>query len=143
MESNKHHSLVKKIYEYVSSLDFIESRLIQSDIFEVSGIVTRMPEGFVPDLFYCYKDYLIIGEAKTDEDFEKEHSLLQYHSYFDFIRKKSKLGFNCIFVMAVPWETTKAAIRICNKYSKGDNVMIVIINELGVFKAYEKNNNGE
>lgn len=140
MESNKHHTLVKKIYEYVSSLEKIENKLIQSDIYEISGNVTRTPEGYVPDLYYSFKDKFIIGEAKTDEDLEREHSLLQYKSYFDLIKEKNKRGFNCIFVIAVPWQTAKAAIRICNRLSENIRVKIVVINELGVYKEYEKNN---
>ncbi len=140
MESIKHHSLAEKIYEYVSSLDYIESKLIQLDIPEVSGNVTRMPVGYIPDLFYEHNNTLVIGEAKTDDDFEREHSFLQYKSYFDFINKKSKMGYKCIFVMGVPWETTRAAIRVCNRFSENINVKIVIINELGVYKEYEKNN---
>jgi len=139
MESNKHHSLVKKIYEYVSSLDYIEDKLIESDIFEVNGNVTRTPEGYVPDLFYNHDNYFIIGEAKTDEDFEREHSLLQYKSYFNLIKEKRNMGYKCIFVIGVPWETTKAAIRLCNKYTENISVKIVVINELGVCKEYEKN----
>ncbi len=142
MESNKHHSLVKKIYEYVSSLDYIEDKLIESDIFEVNGNVTRTPEGYIPDLFYNHDKVFIIGEAKTDEDFEREHSLLQYKSYFSLIKEKSNMGYKCIFVIGVPWETTKAAIRLCNKHAENTKVKIVVINELGVYKEYEKNNIG-
>ncbi len=139
MESNKHHSLVKKIYEYVSTLGYIENKLIESDTFEVNGNVTRTLEGYIPDLFYSHDKILIIGEAKTDEDFEREHSLLQYKSYFNLIKEKSNMGYKCIFVIAVPWETTKAAIRLCNKLAENISVKIVIINELGVCKEYEKN----
>ncbi len=142
MESNKHHSLVKKIYKYVSTLDYVEDKLIESDIFEVNGNVTRTPEGFVPDLFYNHNNTFIIGEAKTDEDFEREHSLLQYKSYFNLLKEKSNNGYNCIFVIGVPWETTKAAIRLCNKYAENIRVKIVVINELGVYKEYEKDNIG-
>ena len=102
MESNKHHTLVKKIYEYVKGINFVEEKLIESDIFEVSGNVTRMPEGVIPDLFYKHDNLLIIGEAKTDEDLEREHSLYQYQVYFNYLRNKSRKGMECIFVMAVP-----------------------------------------
>ena len=139
MESNKHHLLVKKIYNYVKNLDFVEDKLIESDIYEINGTVTRMPEGFVPDLFYMHNNLLIIGEAKTDEDIEKEHSFRQYNSYFNYINNKSKKGINCIFVIAVPWESTKTALRIFKKYLEHTNVKLVIINELGVYKEYEKN----
>ena len=134
MESKKHHTLVKKIYEYVSGLDSVSERLIESDIFEVSGSVTRMPEGVIPDLFYEHDNLVIIGEAKTDEDLEREHSLYQYQTYFNYIRNKSHIGMECIFVIAVPWESTKAALRIIKRFSEDIKVKLVIINELGVYK---------
>ncbi|MBQ3475611.1 MAG: hypothetical protein IJH20_05520 [Bacilli bacterium] len=139
MESDKHHSLVKKIYNYVRKLYFVEDGLIESDIYEIHGNVTRMPEGFIPDLFYMHNNLLIIGEAKTNDDIEKEHSFRQYNSYFKYISNKSKKGINCIFIIAVPWECTKTALRIFKKYSENIRVKLVIINELGVYKEYEKN----
>ena len=89
MESLKHHNLVKKMYEYIVNGENIVVSLIESDIFEVDGKVTRMPEGFIPDLYYKYNGLLIIGEAKTDKDFEREHSLQQYISYLKYLKKYS------------------------------------------------------
>lgn len=84
MESNKHHSLVKKMYDYVVEELDVEKRLVETDIFEVNGTVPRMSEGFVPDLYYNYNNQIIIGEAKTEQDMEREHSLQQYNSYSNF-----------------------------------------------------------
>ena len=138
MESLKHHNLVKEIYKYVISCKNVEKSLIESDIFEVSGNVTRMPEGFIPDLYYKYNNLLIIGEAKTDEDFQREHSMQQYISYLNCLKKYSS-EYMCIFIIAVPWQTTKTACRIINKLeSDNNNLKIVVINEMGVYRSYEK-----
>ena len=83
MESIVHHNLVKKIYEYVSNQSVIKKSIIESDIFEVEGNVTRMQEGYVPDLYYKYNDLIIIGEAKTENDLERVHSIDQFESYIN------------------------------------------------------------
>ncbi len=139
MESGKHHSLVKTIYNYVSNLDYVEEKLIESDIFEVNGQVTKMPEGFIPDLFYKYKNIVIIGEAKTDKDLEREHSYNQYRSYVNYLKVHLELGFDCVLILAVPWEASITAYRIIKKITEDNNIKIVIMNEMGVYKEYEKN----
>lgn len=141
MESSKHHELVKKINEYVVNIENVEASLIESDIFEVSGKVTRMPEGFVPDLYYKYDNLLIVGEAKTDSDLEREHSLQQYVSYLNYLKKYFN-KYKCIFIIAVPWQTTKTAFKIIKKMAiNNEYLSIVVINEMGVYKTYEKNQN--
>lgn len=140
MESNKHHSLVKKIYDYVKKLDKIEESLIECDIFEVKGNVTRMPEGSVPDVYYKYNNTLIIGEAKTDSDFERGHSFQQYESYIKYLKKYEEMGYNCIFIISVPWETSISAMRLIKKLIGSNKIKGIIINELGVYREYEKNN---
>lgn len=139
MESKKHHSLVKKIYEYVIENEKVEKSLIQSDIFEISGNVTRMPEGFVPDLYYKYENNIIIGEAKTDYDLDREHSILQFESYVKYMKKYVNYGYNCKIIIAVPWEASIAAARIIRKIINEENIDLIVLNELGVFRKYEKN----
>ena len=44
-----------------------------------------------------------------------------------------------IFIIAVPWQATKTACRIINKLaSDNNNLKIVVINEMGVYRSYEK-----
>lgn len=141
MESNKHHGLVKKMYNYVVDELDIEKSLVETDIFEVIGNVSRMSEGFVPDLYYKYNNELIIGEAKTGQDFEREHSLQQYQSYSNYLNKYSEEGYQCRFIIAVPWDTSITASRIIRKMFGYPNntVEIIVFNEMGVYKKYEKN----
>ena len=86
MESRTHHSLVTMLYEYISDFSEVEQSLIESDIYEVGGSVTRMAEGFVPDLYYNHNKLTIIGEAKTEEDLERSHSIEQYKSYIKHLK---------------------------------------------------------
>lgn len=141
MESNKHHSLVKKMYDYVINELDVEKLLVETDIFEVIGNVPRMLEGFVPDLYYNYNGNIIIGEAKTEPDIEREHSLQQYQSYSKYLKRYSEEGYRCVFIIAVPWDATITASRIIKKTFDypNNNVEIMIFNEMGVYKKYEKN----
>ena len=129
------------MYDYVIDELDVEKSLIETDIFEVSGNVTRMPEGFVPDLYYKYNGKLIIGEAKTEPDIEREHSLQQYQSYSKYLKKHSEEGYGCVFIIAVPWDATITASRIIKKMFGYPNcdVKIIVFNEMGVYKKYEKN----
>lgn len=143
MESNKHHALVKKIISYITNDGHIEKSLIESDIFEVQGKVTRMPEGFIPDVFYSYNNKVIIGEAKTDSDLERQHSFNQYESYLKYLNRYGD-EYECVFILAVPWDASKTAFRIIkSRLENESNIKIVILNEAGVFKKYEKNNNSK
>lgn len=139
MESKKHHSLVKIIYDYVIENEKVEKSLIQSDIFEIDGNVTRMPEGFVSDFYYKYGNMLIIGEAKTDNDLDREHSIMQFKSYVNYMKNYNSNGYDCVFIIAVPWEASIAASRIIKKIIGDENINLIVLNESGVFKKYEKN----
>ena len=139
MESREHHQLVKILYNYVSSIASIESSLIESDIYEINGNVTHMAEGFVPDLYYNHNNITIIGEAKTEIDLEKEHSINQYKSYINHLDNKIKEGNKCILVMSVPWGTSVSAFKLLKRLIN-NNIILVVINELGEYKVYEKNN---
>lgn len=140
MESKKHHSLVKIIYDYVIGNEEVEESLVQSDIFEIKGNVTRMPEGFVPDLYYKYDNKIILGEAKTDSDLDREHSILQFKSYINYLKRYSNLDYDCMFIIAVPWEASIAASRIIRRIINEENINLIVLNESGVFRKYEKNN---
>ena len=139
MESLKHNTLVNKIIEYISNFEEIEPCLIESDTFGTNGKITRMPEGYIPDVYYKYKNTLIIGEAKTDNDFERIHSIQQYTSYLRYLKRYEE-NYKCILIIAVPWETTKTACRIIYKLSReNNNLNLIIMNEMGEYKKYEKN----
>ena len=49
MESKAHHLLVKIIIDYALNSLGVKYNLIESDIFEVTGNITRMKEGYIPD----------------------------------------------------------------------------------------------
>ena len=73
-------TFVKKIADYVSTIpeDFTRNLLCV----ELPGEYDRCPQiigGSIPDVFYNDSNYIILGEAKTDNDIDQEHTQRQFH----------------------------------------------------------------
>jgi hypothetical protein len=87
MESLTHMSFVKKIADYVSTIphDFTRNLLCV----ELPGEYNRCPQiigGSIPDVFYNDSNYIILGEAKTDNDIDQEHTHRQLNDYINEAR---------------------------------------------------------
>ena len=87
MESLTHMSFVKKIADYVSTIpgDFTRNLLCA----ELPGEYNRCPQiigGSIPDVFYNDSNYIILGEAKTDNDIDQEHTQRQLNDYINEAR---------------------------------------------------------
>ena len=86
--------------------------------------------GFVPDLYVPdgLGSRMVIGEAKTARDLEREHSLEQIKA---FLLECSHHG-GSVFVMAVPWYQTRLTRAIIREIQRrtGMNVSCVVLEEL-------------
>ena len=87
MESLSHMAFVKKIADYVSTIpeDFTRNLLCV----ELPGEYNRCPKIIghsIPDVFYNDSNYIIIGEAKTDNDIDQEHTQRQLNDYISEVR---------------------------------------------------------
>lgn len=87
MESLTHMSFVKKIADYVPTIpnDFIRNLLCV----ELPGEYNRCPQIIgrsIPDVFYNDSNYIILGEAKTDNDIDNEHTQIQLNDYINEVR---------------------------------------------------------
>ena len=87
MESLTHMAFVKKIADYVSTIpgDFTRNLLCV----ELPGEYNRCPQiigGSIPDVFYNDSNYIILGEAKTDNDIDQEHTQRQLNDYINEAR---------------------------------------------------------
>ena len=87
MESLSHMTFVKKIADYVSTIpeDFTRNLLCV----ELPGEYDRCPQiigGSIPDVFYNDSNYIILGEAKTDNDIDQEHTQKQLNDYICEVR---------------------------------------------------------
>lgn len=132
MESKMHMNLVSVAMDYIQSIIPKEKHsLIQYDSTgEISCI--RLIGGYIPDIYYNFQGLMVIGEAKTADDFSREHSKLQFEAYFN--ECKIYKG-ETILVIVVPWNIVPAAKnyfrRIRNKMELEENNHIFVLNELG------------
>lgn len=130
MESQTHINLVNRLIVYAKGiLPESDHIMIQSDSAGNTGS-TRVVGNYIPDLYFCCKDDLIIGEAKNIDDFDRKHSRDQFESYIcecQVFDGKSKL------LVAVPWQLMCTAKNYFKRLKQKKELQfeIVIINELG------------
>ncbi|MBR0340891.1 MAG: hypothetical protein IJH64_01300 [Oscillospiraceae bacterium] len=125
-ESAQHAQLVQIIINHVQQTLGDNSILLLTDKADNHGLPPMMEEGFRPDVFYEFSHQLIIGEAKTSNDVDRDHSRYQYESY---IKKCQLFDGEASLVIAVPWteHITVANIlkRIQRKYPGNYNITIL------------------
>ena len=115
-ESLQHQQLVKKIVNETINIVGTENKsLIATDAVDGFTLPPLTKEGFRPDVYYCYGNTLIIGEAKTSSDIEQLHSREQYESY---IKKCSLYPGEAILMVAVPWMDHATIHNILAKIKK-------------------------
>lgn len=87
MESLTHMAFVKKIADYVSTIpDNYTHKFL---CVELPGEYNRCPQIIgrsIPDVFYNDSNYIILGEAKTDNDIDQEHTQRQLNDYINEVR---------------------------------------------------------
>ncbi len=108
-ESSKHTTLVQTIISYIGrEHSQIAALGIVNDL--SSPLHAEKPnriDGFVPDVyaFDAPLTTVIIGEAKTQDDLETEHSRKQITAYLSFLGHQQ----TGIFILAVPWQAKRRA----------------------------------
>lgn len=131
-ESSVHISYVVKIYEQAKNLIPIGSHiLIDVDHPNSSSSTPKVLNGYKPDLYYCYNELLVIGEAKTDFDVERPHSMNQYKSYYE---EAYNFNGNSVLFFCVSWKmfaTMKNIMRRIRKNKSSSKIRIIVLNELG------------
>lgn len=86
-ESLKHIEYVKKITTYmVENIPKCEESLIQVDLAEYESRTPKVIGGNIPDVYYKTLDTFVIGEAKTDNDIERQHTDEQINNYIREVR---------------------------------------------------------
>ena len=134
MESQAHIDLVKRTYAYIEKLVPEDKKcLIQTDS-DGDNSSIRVIGGYIPDVYYNFNGKLFIGEAKTMNDFEREHSKKQFKAYID--ECKSFEG-EAQIVVSVPWQLVATAKNYFIRENRinGQNVSIVVVDETG--RAFE------
>lgn len=129
-ESLNHIELVKRVLSFVKTVvDPSLSSLIEIDD-STSDKPSRVIGNFIPDVFFSYQNRLIIGEAKTQDDFERKHSQEQFFAY---MKECLSYGENGMIVVAVPWKIVNTAKNFFRREKKKIALMakIVVLDDIG------------
>jgi len=136
-ESAAHIEYVYKLGTYVKDmLSSNEHVHILMDTPSSTDFPPHVVNNFRPDLYYNHNNRLIIGEAKTDDDFDRPHSIAQYKSYMEeckIFNGGAMIIFSCSWKVAPAFANLVRNIRRSGSY----DVKVSIINELGLFRTIE------
>ena len=130
-ESLEHMNLVKRL-EYVAHDIVPEPHhiFICSDTPDSNVKPERTSDNYAPDLMFKNANIMIIGEAKTGSDVDRQHSINQYESYMKDLNNFP--GRKCI-IFAVPWYS-KNTIKNISKRLRAKfcpELDIFVITEIG------------
>lgn len=129
-ESKEHRELVSLIIDYAKTLLSVDDySLMCIDSGDRIGSCL-LNYSYIPDLLYCYKGVMIIGEAKTSKDFDRKHSFDQYEAYIDECINFCGKSY---LIMAVPWTEMISAKNYLKKIKKNKKTdfKIIVINNYG------------
>lgn len=131
-ESDLHKMLVKRLFEWQQANFLNRDRWISCDSGAYRSDLSAVTIGnSKPDLYVLFPDdnFIIIGEAKTENDIENDHTVKQALDYYEACMKfpGSKL------VYAVPFycvNDIKSHLEYVAKIKSNDHVEIVILENL-------------
>lgn len=131
-ESKEHIAYVNNLYNFVCEIVPENCKvLIYTDSFNDKDRPTSVINGFIPDLYYKFDNMLVIGEAKTNNDVDRKHSLEQYESY---LLEAERFDGESVLVFSVSWvvfATLKNIIRSIKRANSFQKCKIYVINDKG------------
>ena len=115
-ESDQHRSLVQALAREISDSSLWQNPpILYCDIQDGSAL--DMPPiigNNRPDVFARDLGVLVIGEAKTANDIDNQHTFDQLISFFDYLCSQAQGEF----WMGVPWLNAGTALRVCKHLRK-------------------------
>lgn len=133
-ESAVHMGYVTMLGEFVQNrLSDCEHIHILMDKPDSTETPPHVVNGYRPDLYYRHNDTVIIGEAKTDEDFDRPHSIEQYKSY---LQECANCPGEATLILAGSWRISPAYANLLRllKRQLSSSVTVMVINEMGLFR---------
>ncbi|MBR2396981.1 MAG: hypothetical protein IKB00_10315 [Bacteroidaceae bacterium] len=136
-ESAEHMKYVSLIKEYAKSLLPSQEHIhmIADTPFE-RETPPHVENNYRPDFYYCHNFQLIIGEAKTDDDFNRQHSLDQYLSY---LQECQRFLGDSTLILSGSWRISASFANLIRNLQRQNDIKVhvVIINELGLYREYQ------
>lgn len=81
MESQAHKEYVQNAIDYIKRVFGVSDSQIAADLGDASMLPPKSIDGFRADIYVNTPSMIIIGEAKTDNDINNNHTLAQFASY--------------------------------------------------------------
>ena len=81
MESEAHKQFVQNAVQYIKRTFGLEENQMSIDLGEPGKTPPTVIDGFRADIYVHTPKYIIIGEAKTDNDINNKHTVAQLASY--------------------------------------------------------------
>lgn len=81
MESEAHKEYVLNAVEYIKLMFDVTDNQITTDLGEPGKTPPTVIDGFRADIYVHTPQYIIIGEAKTDNDINNKHTIEQFAAY--------------------------------------------------------------
>lgn len=90
MESQAHKEYVLNAIDYIKRKFGVSDCEIATDLGDASMLPPKSIDGFRADIYVNTAKYVIIGEAKTDNDINNNHTFAQFASYVKDVRSQDK-----------------------------------------------------
>ena len=86
MESEEHRNFVRNAVEYIKRVFGVDETQMSIDLGVSEKIPPKVIDGFRADIYVHTPKYIIIGEAKTDDDLVKKHTAAQLAAYIKEVK---------------------------------------------------------
>ena len=131
-ESVQHKQYIDRIYKYTLNLipeNHSRLILIDGDDHLRNKDIPPLINGFRPDLYYEFDSILILGEAKTRNDYATKHSVNQYREYYKHCAYYQGVSY---IILSCPWTCSadlKTIIRKIKQEYK-NQVKVIFLDEM-------------
>ena len=90
MESKAHKEYVQNAVDYIKRTFDVADNQIATDLGDANMLPPKSVDGFRADVYVNTSKYIIIGEAKIDDDVNNNHTLAQFASYVKEVKAFDK-----------------------------------------------------
>lgn len=115
MESEAHKQFVRNAVEYIKRTFGVEENQMSIDLGEPAKTPPTVIDGFRADIYVHTPKYIIIGEAKTDNDIVKKHTAAQLAAY---IKEVKTFDQERHIVMSSSWSSYATMRNFIRNYRK-------------------------
>lgn len=134
MESEEHRQFVRNAVEYISRKFLLDENQMLIDLGGLGKTPPKVIDGFRADIYVYTPKYIIIGEAKTDNDISNKHTLAQLASY---IKETRTYNQERHIVMSCSWSSYATMRNFLRVFRKNNDVSDITFHTVDPMKKGE------